>query len=178
MHEALLWLDVDSFPWDTIGTIGVAVVAIGLVVAVIRKAIGSIALAKTTKATDVLLHRPPESSKAFPQQEAFPNILIGAATTRAGEIMKDTVAILNAGGGCAKDLRLRYRDQSSASEIRLAKETLVVRDVLPVPIDVNRGTASGFQLTYRTDFGTHCALDFDWDEEGTRAVREKLTLIP
>ena len=177
MHEVLLWLDVDSLPWDAIGTYGVVLVVIGLVVAIVRKAIGTLALAKSTKSKDEHLRHPAETSKAFPEQETFPNILIGAATNRAGAIMKDTMAILNAGGGRAKDLRLRYRDESSPFEIRLDKQSLAVRDVLPVPIDAGRGAASGFQLTYRTDFGTHCALDFEWDENASRAVHERLTLI-
>jgi hypothetical protein len=177
MRDLLLWLDVDSLPWDAIGTYGVVLVVIGLVVAIIRKAIGTLALAKTTKSKDDPLHRSAETSKAFPEQETFPNILIGAATTRTGEIVKDTLAILNAGGGRAKDLRLRYRDQTTPFEIRLDKQSLIVRDVLPVPIDAGRGAASGFQLTYRTDFGSHCALDFEWDENASRAVHERLTLI-
>jgi len=177
MHEVLLWLDVDSLPWEVIGTTGVILVLIGLVVAVVRKALAAIAMAKVPKSKDDHIRRPAETSKAFPEREAFPSILIGAATTRSGEIKKDTMAILNAGGGRAKDLQLRYRDQSPASEIQLDKQSLVVRDVLPVPIDVSRGRVSGFQLTYRTDFGTRCALEFDWDDDASCAVHEKLTLI-
>ena len=178
MLQVLLWLNANSLPWDTIVTTAVAVVLIGLLIAVVSKAYQAFAQARVPKFKDDRFRRPTQFNQALAGREALPNILVGAATNRAGKIKKDTLAILNAGGGRAKDLRLRYRDQSGDSEIRIKEQLLVVRDVIAVPIDVSRAAASGLQLTYRTDFGTHCALDFDWDAAAARAEREKLTLLP
>lgn len=164
-------------PWDAIGSIGTVLVAIALIIAILLKARAVLAQARVGKPHAEAASPDIAMGTAFADKETFPNLLVGVATTREGTMVKDTLAILNMGGGNAKDLRLRYRDDSPPFEVRLDKQALAVRDVLPVPFDSRRGATSGFQLTYKTTHGTKYALDFEWDGEACRAVNEKLTVI-
>ncbi len=178
MEELWRWLGGDSSPLDALGTVGVALVALGLAIAAIRRALAVIAQSKAPILHHETADREAETRVAFAERETFPNIIIGTATSRQGEVKEGTIAILNMGGGTAKDLRLFCRDEPSPYEIPLQKQVLVVRDILPVPfVDSNR-TVSRFQLTFRTGLGTHYSLEFEWDSSVPQSANEKLTVIP
>ena len=177
MQEVWRWFGGDNSPWDAVGGIGVVLVAIAIVIAVIRQARATIALARTVSPRADTPNHLTETGTAYNEKETFPNILIGAATDRDGAIIKNTLAIVNMGGGTAKDLRLRYRDDSSSCEIPLAKQVLAVKDVFPVPFDARRGEVSGFKLIYKTAFGTQYALEFEWNGNVSQAVNQKLNVI-
>ncbi len=177
MEDVWRWFGGDASPWDAIGSIGTVLVAIGLIIAILLKARVVIAQARAGQPHIETTDRQIETSAAFKDKETFPNLLVGVATTREGTMVKDTLAILNMGGGNARDLRLRYRDSSPSFEVPLDKQALAIRDVLPVPFDSRRGAASGFQLTYKTTHGTQYALEFEWDVNDCRAVNERLTVI-
>ena len=177
MQEAWSWLGGDSSLWDAIGTIGVALIVIGLAIAAVWRARTVIAQSKSGSSHRETANHATETRVAFAGRETFPNIMIGAATTREGEIIKDKIALLNMGGGTAKDLRLRCLDESHPYEIPLEKQLLVVKDILRVPFNNGRSAASRFQLTFRTDFGTQFALEFEWDGDISEASDERLTVI-
>jgi hypothetical protein len=177
MQEVWRWFGGDHSPWDAVGGIGVVLVAIALLVAMFRHALATIEMAKTVSPLADSANHLTEKSNASSQKETFPNILIGAATDREGAIIQDTLAIVNMGGGTAKDLRLLYRDDSSSCEIPLDKRVLAVKDVFPVPFDARRGEISGFKLTYRTAFGTQYALEFEWNGNVSQAFNQKLIVI-
>jgi hypothetical protein len=177
MEEVWRWFGGDASVWDAIGSIGTVLVAIGLIIAILLKARAVIAQARAGQPHIEAADRRIETGAAFADKETFPNLLVGVATTREGTMVKDTLAILNMGGGNAKDLRLRYRDSSPPFEVPLDKQVLAIRDVLPVPFDSRRGATSGFQLTYKTTRGTQYALEFEWDANDCRAVNERLTVI-
>jgi hypothetical protein len=178
MDELWRWLGGDSSPWDAIGTIGVVLVALGLAIAAIRRALAVIAQSKAPRLHDETTDRETETRAPFAERETFPNIIIGTATTRQGEIKEGTIGILNMGGGTAKDLRLFCRDEPSPYEIPLEKQVLVIRDILPVPFVDNSKNVSRFQLTFRTGLGTHYSFEFEWDSSVPQAINERLTVIP
>ena len=162
---------------DAIGTIGVAVVVIGLAIAAAHRAFSVITQAKSPQSPEATVSHKTETAVAFGERETIPNIMIGAATTRKGEIRRDTIGILNMGGGPAHDLRLVLCDHSSSREIPLAKKALVAHDILPVPFIESADSASRFQLRFRTNFGTQYCLEFEWNANASRAFNEKLTVI-
>jgi hypothetical protein len=177
MQETSGWLSSDSSIWDTIGTAGVAIVAIALAIAAALRARAVIAESKSDRHKGGAPGRTAQSTNVFADKETFPNLLIGAATTREKIVKENTMAILNMGGGTARDLRLRCHEESSSYDVPLGKQVLVIRDILEVPFAGSPGTLIRFQLTFRTDFGTQYALDFEWNAKDSRAVNEKLTVI-
>ena len=177
MQETSGWLSSDSSIWDTIGTAGVAIVAIALAIAAALRARAVIAESKSDRPQGEAPRPRTQSTAAFADKETFPNLLIGAATTREKVVKENTMAILNMGGGTARDLWLRCHEESSFYDVPLGKHVLVIRDILEVPFAGSPGTLIRFQLTFKTDYGTQYALDFEWDAKVSRAANEKLTVI-
>jgi len=178
MQEALCWLGGDPSQWDAIGIIGAVLVAVALGVLTFLQARATNAEARAVRTQAETADLQAGRGMSSADEEAFPNIVILAVTSREGAIKKDTMGIRNMGGGDAKDLRLRYRDQSSPNEVPLDRQVLAVRDNLLAPFDSRRGAASGFRLTYKTLFGTQFALDFEWDGNACRDANERLIVIP
>jgi hypothetical protein len=116
------------------------------------------------------------TSLLIADKQASPNISISAAKDPGGIIIKERIAILNNGAGAARDLRLKYRDANTNSDVTINNNTLVVRDSLPVSIDGGRANTSGLTLTYSTIFGTQSALDFNWDTVASQSIDEKLSI--
>lgn len=176
MRELWCWLGSNSSQLQAVASVLAVLVASALGYVAIRQARAADAQADAARAQVKAANRQIETSVLIADRQTSPNISITAAT-RGGVIVSDAMAILNNGSGSAKDLHLRYRDESVAYEIPLNNHVLVVRDSLEVRFDGKRGAASGFRLTYTTALGTRYAFEFRWNGNISRAVDEKLTEI-
>jgi hypothetical protein len=117
-----------------------------------------------------------ETSLLIADKQTSPHISITAATTRDGQIIRQTIAILNNGDGIALNLELKYKDGLPGDDLGISGKTLVMRDSLSVRIDEGRAAQSGLKLTYLTIFGTNYLLEFQWNGLISQAVNQKLSL--
>lgn len=177
------WLGANSSQLQAIGSIGAVLVAAALGIVAFRQARAADAQAEAARAQVEAANRQVEAanrqietSKIIADRQSSPNISITPAV-RGGVIVNNSMAILNNGSGSAEDLRLCYRDESIDHEIPLNVRVLVVRDSLEVRFDGSRGAQSGFRLSYMTPFGTHYALEFEWNGNISRSVNERLIQI-
>jgi type II secretory pathway pseudopilin PulG len=178
------WFEGNSSQLQAIGSIGAVIVAGALGVVAVRQARAADEQAKAAKeqaeAAKLQVEaarKQIETSMLISDTQTEPNISITAHRNRDNEIVKDTLAILNNGGGTAHGLKLRYRDQSSDFEIPLPVDRLVMRDSFAMPLNVSRAAKSGLSLSYKTSFNSQYELEFGWNGNIQSPISQKLRLI-
>jgi len=115
------------------------------------------------------------TSLLIADKQTSPHISITAATNH-GQIVRQTIDILNNGDGPALNIELNYINGFSGDDLlKVAGKTLVVRDSRQVQLSDERKAANpGLRLTYETTFGTKYILEFQWNGLISQAVNQKL----
>jgi hypothetical protein len=116
-----------------------------------------------------------ETSLLIADKQVSPHISITAALYH-GQIVRQTIDILNNGDGPASNIELNYINGFSGDDLlKIAGKTLVVRDSIQVRLtDEGKAANPGLRLTYETTFGTKYILEFQWNGHISQAVNQRL----